>query len=440
MNKKFCIDNFQIKRSIYFFVFGQAISQLGTSMTSIAVVMWVYTEQEKVLASSLLTICNTIPYLLISLLGGVIADEKNKKNILLSCDIIAAFSTILILICYLQGTLYLWVLCIANLINGIVNAFQKPTSQVAITLLVEKKDFSKISGIQSIINAASGILCPILSALLLETGGLYLILIIDLITFIFASIILLFIYIPSSTEKSANINYREILHSIKEGIEFLHKSKPLLLIFVMYGILEFIGAISFDSMYSPLILSRTNKNELAVGIVSAFMAAGCLCAGIFITIMKPPKKKLPIMRLGSLLCLIGIVLFGFGRNVYWWSIVAFIGCFGAPIYQNYQMVLMREQIPLEMQGRIFSIHGIISQILSPIGYLSGGILADYIFEPFMHRTSDIQNIFKQFIGDGAGSGIALIFIIFGGIGIIAHLILHCNETIKKIDYYSSNVI
>ncbi len=54
---------------------------------------------------------------------------------------------------------------------------------------------------------------------------------------------------------------------------------------VMYSVLEFTGAISFDSMYSPLILARTGNNEMAVGIISAFMAAGCLAASIMLTVM-----------------------------------------------------------------------------------------------------------------------------------------------------------
>lgn len=62
--------------------------------------------------------------------------------------------------------------------------------------------------------------------------------------------------------------------------------KGILLLLAVYSILEFMGAISFDSMYAPLLLARTGNNELVVGIVSAFMAGGCIAASIVISIIK----------------------------------------------------------------------------------------------------------------------------------------------------------
>ena len=157
------------------------------------------------------------------------------------------------------------------------------------------------------------------------------------------------------------------------------------MLLLMYSVLEFTGAISFDSMYSPLILARTGNNEMAVGIISAFMAAGCLAASIMLTVMKPPKRKLSIMYAGSFMCLAGITLFGMGRNVYQWCVIVFFGCFGAPIYSAYQTVILREKVSISMQGRIFSLQGMITGMLSPVGYLTGALFADYVCEPFMQK-------------------------------------------------------
>lgn len=63
-----------------------------------------------------------------------------------------------------------------------MNAFQGPASQVAVTLLVNEKDYAKVGGIQSALGAVIGMLNPILAAALLSIGGLQLVLGIDLIT------------------------------------------------------------------------------------------------------------------------------------------------------------------------------------------------------------------------------------------------------------------
>ena len=49
------------------FFISQTISELGTSMTGFATVIWMYSNSGQVMSSSLLAICSTVPYLTVSL-------------------------------------------------------------------------------------------------------------------------------------------------------------------------------------------------------------------------------------------------------------------------------------------------------------------------------------------------------------------------------------
>ena len=173
------------------FFISQTVSELGTSMTGFATVIWMYSNSGQVLSSSLLAICSTVPYLIVSLLGGVVVDKMNKKKIMLICDSIAAAGSVILLGCYILGYLQLWVLCLVNIINGFMNAFQNPASQVTVTLLVEQKDYARIGGIQSTMGALVGIFQPILATTILNVLGLQWILIVDLCTFVFAFLAIL---------------------------------------------------------------------------------------------------------------------------------------------------------------------------------------------------------------------------------------------------------
>lgn len=403
-------------------------------MTSFAITIWAYNTTGRVISSSLLAICSFIPYLLISLFGGAVADNLSKKKIMLICDTVAAIGSLTILLCSCMNLLEIWILCIINTINGFMNAFQAPASQVAVTLLVNKEDFAKIGGLQSALSSLVGILNPILSAALLSIGGLQLVLGIDMITFLFAFFtLLLFIKIPDSVDENNKVSMKELRDSMKEGILFIKTQKSILFLLAMYSALEFMGAISFDSMYSPFLLARTGNNETIVGIVSAIAAAGSLSASFILSITKQPKRKVPIMLAGSLMCLSGIMFFGMGRHLLWWCIVVFIGCFGSPVYQTYQTVILRESVPVSMQGRIFSLQGIITSSLAPVGYLLGAILADYIFEPFMQGTGKLQSILSKLVGSGKGAGMGLMFVIAGMFGIIISILLSNNHHIKCLE-------
>lgn len=392
----------------------QNVSQLGSSMTSFALIIWAYSVTGKVMSSSLLAICTAVPYIIVSLLGGTVADSTNKKKVILLCDSIAALGSLAILICSHIGGLHLWVLCVVNIINGLMNAFQNPASQVAITLLVDQKYYAKVGGLQSAFSAVVGILNPILAAALLSLGDLTLVIGVDLMTFFFAFLVLLiFIKIPDKNNNEKRIYLRELVLRMKEGIDFIKKQKGILILLIMFSVLEFIGAISFDSMYSPLLLARTNNNETIVGIVSAVAAGGSLLASIFMSVFKQPRRKLFVMFLGSVMCLSGITLFGMGRGIWWWCIVVFMGCFGSPVYQTYQTVILRENVPVSMQGRVFSLQGMITQSLTPVGCFVGALLADYIFEPFMRTMGFFQKICGGVVGQGKGAGMGLMFVLAG---------------------------
>ena len=86
-----------------------------------------------------------------------------------------------------------------------------------------------------------------------------------------------------------------------------------------------------------------------------------------------------------------------------------------------------------MQGRVFSLQGMITQALTPLGFLMGGMLADYIFEPFMKKMSLHQNMIIFLVGRQSCSGIGLIFVIAGVIGIVTLTIMKCNPAIKQLD-------
>ena len=416
------------------FFISQTVSQMGSSMTSFALIIWAYSNTGQVMSSSILAICSTIPYIIISLFGGTIADRVSKKKIMLICDLIAALCSLSILIFSLMNILHLWILCIINIIIGFMNAFQNPASQITVSLLVEKEDYVRIGGIQSVVNSMVGLGTPLIAAGILSIGGLNLVIIIDLCTFCFAFFSLLcWIKIPELKNIEKGFSFEQIIDDMRECGKFIKTQKGIVWLMIIYSILNFLGAISFDSMMSPLLLARTNNNTLIVGSVSSSAAAGGIIASVIITFTKTKKKKKPIMFGGILLAFLGIMSFGIVRNPVLWCIVVFIGCFGMPFYFTYESAIMRLSVPIEMQGRIFALKEMITQVLAPIGYLLGALLADYIFEPFMQTGGSLKKVFEKIVGTGPGSGMGLLFVIAGIVGIIMTLVFYNNRYIKLLD-------
>ena len=90
----------------------------------------------------------------------------------------------------------------------------------------------------------------------------------------------------------------------------------------------------------------------------------------------------------------------------------------AAIMNAHMTVFMREQVPLEMQGRVFSAEGTLKNCAIPLGLFLGGLLADHVFEPLMMSDSALQRWLIPFFGAGKGAGIAVQFLIAGALGIL----------------------
>lgn len=423
---------FKSCKTFFLFFIGQTISQLGTSLTSFAIVIWAFTQKGEAMASSLLAICNMVPYVIVSLVGGSVTDRVNKKKIMLICDFIAAVGSLLILLCFQINVLELWVLCIINAINGFMNAFQSPASQVATTLLIPKEHYVRIGGIQSTVSSLMGIFTPMIAAGVLAFGGLGLILAIDLSTFVFAFLTLLFfVKVPEKKQENQIQSVREILNDTKEGLLYLKQQTGILMLFIFFSVFNFVGAIAFNALLSPMILARTGNNEIQLGAVMTAMSISGVVSGLLVTVMKPAKRRVSVMLSAIIVAFTGIAAMGIAQNVYLWATIMFLCCLGIPFYFTYETAIIRETVPVEKQGRIFAAKGMLSQILMPVGYLVGALLADKLFEPMMKGSGVAQELFSKLVGTGAGSGMGLIFVISGVAGVIFTLLLSTNKHVRQ---------
>lgn len=102
----------------------QSISALGSSMTSYALVIWVYQQKASVMSVALLAVCSYLPSIIFSFFAGVFVDRWDKKKIMLICDTIAAIGTLILFILMIFGKLSIWHIDTINMVTSLMNSFQ----------------------------------------------------------------------------------------------------------------------------------------------------------------------------------------------------------------------------------------------------------------------------------------------------------------------------
>ena len=83
----------------------QSVSGLGSSMTGFALVLWAYGQNHSAMSVSLMSFCNYVPYVLLSLFVGGFIDRHKKKAIMLVSDSIAAVGSLAVLAFLFAGCL-----------------------------------------------------------------------------------------------------------------------------------------------------------------------------------------------------------------------------------------------------------------------------------------------------------------------------------------------
>lgn len=443
MNRKFFNQMKELQNFLILWI-SQSFSTLGSSMTNYALLIWVYQQKHSTMGVALLAVCTYLPSVLLSFLAGTFVDRHNKKRIILICDSIAAIGTISIIILMSINKLEVWNIYLINILISVMNAFQMPADTVLVSSIVPQRYYLRIGGLQSISTSVVGIITPALATALMTIVGINIIFIIDIGTFIFAFVSLLyFIKIPYNICKAINKeDKKSYLKDCKEGFKFLVNNKSILyliLFFTAINFVAFIGGGGITTTVTAMILSRAADGQVVLGTFSTAVAMGTLVGGVIVTFMKPPKSKVAVMFIGCgvsfLLCDLSL---GLSQNPIVWIIFNFLGNLPLSLLNANLSVVMRTTVPIEMQGRVFSARDTMQYCTIPLGYLLGGILADYIFEPFMAGSSVMKHVFMPIVGDGNGSGIALMFIFTGITGMIISLFGLMNKEIRALDEVTSN--
>ena len=395
----------------------QTISQLGTAMTDYAVIIWVYSQRGTASSVTLLTVCTFLPTIFFRFLAGSVVDRQNKKRIMLIADLLAACGTLAVFVLHSADVLQIWHLYVINFLLSFMNAFQEPASFVAVSLMVPKEHYARAGGLQGFSGAAVSILAPALGALLLACGGLELVLIADLSTFAVAFLVLLFLIRIPEGKQQATEN-EPFSKTCLAGIRYLKDHTAILRITLFLAVINFLAKLGNDGMLSPFILGRTGNNQSVLGLVESFTALGVLAGSLLATLMKPAKKRTRLIFIATGFVFAGNIFQSLTSRPWLWCASAFGSYLMAAVMNVNLDTLMREKVPMEMQGRVFSAKSTLQNFTIPPALLLGGLLADTVFEPFMTTDSPVQQVLSGFFGTGKGAGIGLMFFIIGIAGML----------------------
>lgn len=411
----------------------QAVSALGTAMTSYALIIWTYARQGTASSVTLLTFFTFLPTIVLRFATGAIADRWNKKRIMLVSDAVAACGTIAVFALHALAALQVWQLYVINLLLSIMDAFQSPAAHVATSLLVPRAQYARVGGLQSLSGAAVSILAPALGSVLLAAGGLELVLAVDLATFAVAFGALCALRIPEAP-RCADGAGESLLRGCMAGVSYLRGRAELMRLILTFTAINFLAKLGGDGMMSAFILARTGGDQRALGMVQSAAALGTLAGGAIVTLGRPARRRAKVVfGCCAAVFLVGDVALSLVGAPPLWAALEFASYALVAVLGANLTALMRSNTPLELQGRVFSAQSTLQNGAIPLGLLLGGTLADGVFEPLMAGYTPARRLLSGAFGAGSGAGLAMMFCIVGVLGCALCLIALRDPIYDRLD-------
>ena len=220
--------------------------------------LWAYNQTHSAFAVSLMTFCNYVPYIILSLFAGSFVDRHSKKAIMLIADSLAALGTIAVFCLMIAGRLEIWHIYLVNAIVGCSNAFQQPASSVAVFRLVPEEKLEMVSGMNSFSMNLVTIASPVLAAFCYGVFGMGSVLLIDIVSFMAAFLVLLFLI--KIEEEKDTVQKTSLFSGTTQGWQFLWKNRGLLVMMLTMAAINFFSRLTYENILSPMILARSGEN------------------------------------------------------------------------------------------------------------------------------------------------------------------------------------
>lgn len=399
-------------------VIGQIISLFGNATIRFALPLYLLNLTGSSALYGTVTACAFIPAILMSPIGGIVADRVNKKNIMVILDFFTAAIILVFSLLMNEVNLILLLTVTLMLLYGIAGAYQ-PSVQSSIPSLVNQDRFMAANSIINTISSFSSLMGPVLGGVLYSTYGLKPILWVCMVCFIVSAVMEIFIKIPFQKQVSDGGILKIVKTDFADSIRFIRKEKPMIgkALLVVCGINLFLASMIIVALpylvtqVLPLEAAQTNTlYGFAEGALAAGGLTGGICAGIF-------AKRLSIQKSGYLVIACAVCVFPIGASLLLFSsgminyIILTLCCFIIMVFSTLFTVqiisFIQTETPQNLIGKVIAVILTISMCAQPLGNALYGVLfeicngfeyAVFIFAGVISLIIAFRarNIFKSF--------------------------------------------
>lgn len=387
---------------------GQLVSTTGSLLTSFALPIWLYTRTGSVTDLGVLWALALVFGVLTLPVAGAITDRADRRKVMMLASSLSGTIQLSLAALLFTDSLAMWHIYVLVSLSQIGGSFQRIAFQSAVPQLVPKRFLGHAMGMVQLSTGTAQLLMPVLAAGLYAAIDLKGILLIDVASYVFAIVALLFVRFPNLMGWRPR---EPLLVAIAGGLRYSwnHRGFRTMLAYFAVGNIFLAPALV---LVTPLVLSFATTTEVAQ--VALAEAAGAIAGGVLMSIWGgPTKRRMLGVLIANMGTAIGCVVVGLDASL----AMVFCGMFfmagSMATAQGIYATLVQVKVPQRYHGRVFALNQTITWSTLPIGFALLAPGATALFEPLMSPDGALAGTVGTLIGTGEGRGIGLGYVVFG---------------------------
>ena len=380
MTEKLFTKNFTL------LILGQLTSLFGNFILKLALSMYVLEATGSAAIFAGILSAATIPTILLSPLGGILADRADRRNIMVALDALTGVS-VLCAALFLSENNAIAVISTLLIILSILGAFETPTVQACIPTMLQGDNIMKGNAVVNQVASLSYLIAPMLGGVLYAMLGLKPVMYASVVCFFITALFECFIKLSYQRIQNQGGVLQIVKQDFLSSMQYITKeqtsiSKMLLLTALSRFFVMGITIVGLPFLVRTVLGFNPKYYGAAESALAVATILGSIAAGILAEKLKIHKLSVLLASMGIFIIPAGIV-FILPVNAmikYGVTVVSFCGMQAViSIFSIFAVSLIQQRTPNHLIGKVMAYTSTVTLCVQPIGQIVYGFLFDKFY-------------------------------------------------------------
>lgn len=380
MTEKLFTKNFAL------LILGQLTSLFGNFILKLALSMYVLEVTGSAAIFAGILSAATIPTILLSPLGGILADRADRRNVMVALDVLTGVS-VLCAALFISENNAIAVISTLLIILSILGAFETPTVQACIPTMLQGDNIMKGNAVVNQVASLSYLIAPMLGGVLYAMLGLKPVMYASVVCFFITALFECFIKLSYQRIQNQGGVLQIVKQDFLSSMQYITKeqtsiSKMLLLTALSRFFVMGITIVGLPFLVRTVLGFNPKYYGAAESALAVATILGSIAAGVLAEKLKIHKLSVLLATLGIFIIPAGIV-FLLPVNViikYGVTVVSFCGMQAIiSIFSIFAVSIIQQRTPNHLIGKVMAYTSTVTLCVQPIGQIVYGFLFDRFY-------------------------------------------------------------